>query len=175
MTAGGEKPRRDAPMHSPGAPGKGNQEEGRGGSDPSCRCRPPLPVSCSSQISNLHQEQSPSLSPTRSGDFRGAQATCATRGIDGNQASASVMEETAKITACACKTTPRSSRRSSRDHNPAASSPGPRDLHPGRVLQPGQRSHPHRFHRAGCCQRSSPPAFPRTEKAGTLQGNAFSA
>ena len=96
-------------------------------------------------------------------------------GIDGNQPSAGIMEETAKITVCACKTAPRSSRRSPGGRHPAASSPGPRDLHPGRVLQPGQRSPLHRSHRARCCGRSYPAALPRSGKAGTLQRNTFSA
>ena len=131
-----------------------------------------------------HLLQQPNLKPSSGGELeqltdppwglQGCSDLCHPV-IDGNQASVSIMEETAKITVHACKTMPRSSRRSSRDHNPATNSPGPRDLHTGRVHQPGQKSHPHRFHCAWCCKHSSPTVFPHTGKAGTLQGNMFSA
>lgn len=161
------------PNARPGSPRK--RQLGGGG----------VQIQAAGVLPSPHLLQQPNLKPSSGGEpepltdpqrgLQGRSGHLCHPGIDGNQASASIMEETAKMTACACKTMPWSSRRSSIDHNPSASSPGPRDLHPGRVHQPGQRSHPHCSHHAQGCKRSYPAAFPGTGKAGTRQGNMFSA
>lgn len=95
-------------------------------------------------------------------------------GIDGNQASVSIMEETAKIMVRAYKTMPRSSRRSPRDHKSAEAAWGQ-----GTCTQAGCTS----LGRGATLTASTmlgaaktlPPVFPHTRKAGRLQGNIFSA
>lgn len=156
------------PNARPGSPRK--RQLGGGG----------VQIQAAGVLPSPHLLQQPNLKPSSGGEpepltdpqggLQGCSGHLCHPGIDGNQASVSITEETAKMTACAW-----SSRRSSRDHNPSASSPGPRDLHPGRVHRPGQRSRPHCFHHAHGCKRSYPAAFHRTRKAGTLQGNMFSA